>query len=323
MAVLILKPAGGKGDAELFTTTGKLKNAYAFVEAGVHQHSRAMHDDLIDGVRWAIAKGIADPRRVAIMGASYGGYATLVGLTFTPEVFACGVDLFGPSNLVSLLEARPAYWTWSFFQPYYRKYYGEVTQPDDRRRLESQSPLFRADRVQRPLLVIHGANDPNVRKQKYLDSGQRYLEKGKYREASIQFSNAIQVDARYADAHYQLAQAYLKLQDWPRAYQELVRTVELQPENYKAHIDLANLLTAGRDLKQAQEQTDLLLEKNPNDPQIVLEELTEEERVALLQQEPICSPHAQISRPQSRKFKKPSLSHPTGQTHTRIWPCCR
>ena len=137
----------------------------AFVEAGVHQHSRAMHDDLIDGVRWAIAKGIADPRRVAIMGASYGGYATLVGLTFTPEVFACGVDLFGPSNLVSLLEARPAYWTWSFFQPYYRKYYGEVTQPDDRRRLESQSPLFRADRVQRPLLVIHGANDPNVRKQ--------------------------------------------------------------------------------------------------------------------------------------------------------------
>jgi dipeptidyl aminopeptidase/acylaminoacyl peptidase len=137
----------------------------AFVEAGVRQHSRAMHDDLIDGVRWAIAKGIADPRRVAIMGASYGGYATLVGLTFTPEVFACGVDFFGPSNLVSLLEARPAYWTWSFFQPYYRKYYGEVTQPDDRRRLESQSPLFRADRVQRPLLVIHGANDPNVRKQ--------------------------------------------------------------------------------------------------------------------------------------------------------------
>jgi dipeptidyl aminopeptidase/acylaminoacyl peptidase len=137
----------------------------AFVEAGVHQHARAMHDDLIDGVRWAIAKGIADPARVAIMGASYGGYATLVGLTFTPEVFACGVDFFGPSNLVSLIEARPAYWTWSFFRPYYHKYYGDVTRPDDRRRLESQSPLFRADRVQRPLLVIHGANDPNVRKQ--------------------------------------------------------------------------------------------------------------------------------------------------------------
>ena len=111
------------------------------------------------------------------------------------------------------------------------------------------------------------SRDSNVRKQKYQESGQRYFDKGKYREASIQFSNAIQVDAHYADAHYQLAQAYLKLQDWPRAYQELVRTVELQPENYKAHIDLANLLTAGRDLKQAQEHTDLLLEKNPNDPQ--------------------------------------------------------
>src|SRR6266446_3123847 len=103
------------------------------------------------------------------------------------------------------------------------------------------------------------SRDPNVRKQKYLESGQRYFDKGKYREASIQFSNAIQVDAHYADAHYQLAQTYLKLQDWPRAYQELVRTVELQPENYKAHIDLANLLTAGHDLKQAQEHTGVFL----------------------------------------------------------------
>ena len=111
------------------------------------------------------------------------------------------------------------------------------------------------------------SSDPNVRKQKYLESGQRYFEKGKYREASIQFSNAIQVDSHYADAHYQLAQSYLKLQQWTRAYQELVRTVELQPENYKAHIDLANLLIAGHDLKQAQEHTDLLLDKNPNDPQ--------------------------------------------------------
>src|SRR2546423_2949782 len=111
------------------------------------------------------------------------------------------------------------------------------------------------------------SSDPNVRKQKYLESGQRYLDKGKYREASIQFSNAVQVDAQSADAHYQLAQSYLKLTQWTRAYQELVRTVELQPDHYKAHIDLANLLIAARDLKQAQEHTDLLLDKNPNDPQ--------------------------------------------------------
>jgi dipeptidyl aminopeptidase/acylaminoacyl peptidase len=137
----------------------------AFVEAGVRQHARAIQADLLDGVRWAVERGIADPTRVAIMGASYGGYATLVGLTFTPEVFACGVDLFGPSNLVSLLEARPAYWTWSFFAPYYHKYYGDVSRSEDRRRLEAQSPLFRAADARRPLLVVHGANDPNVRQQ--------------------------------------------------------------------------------------------------------------------------------------------------------------
>jgi len=137
----------------------------AFVEAGVRQHARAIHADLIDGVGWAVEQGIADPARVAIMGASYGGYATLVGLTFTPEAFACGVDLFGMSNLVTQLEGRPSYWTWSFFEPYYRKYYGDVRHPEDRQRLEAQSPLFRAAEVRRPVLVIHGANDPNVRQQ--------------------------------------------------------------------------------------------------------------------------------------------------------------
>ncbi|PYN19492.1 MAG: S9 family peptidase [Candidatus Rokuibacteriota bacterium] len=137
----------------------------AFVEAGVRQHAGAIHADLLDGVRWAVEQGIADPARVAIMGASYGGYATLVGLTFTPEVFACGVDLFGMSNLVTQLEGRPSYWTWSFFEPYYRKYYGDVSRPEDRQRLEAQSPLFRAADVRRPVLVIHGANDPNVKQR--------------------------------------------------------------------------------------------------------------------------------------------------------------
>ena len=137
----------------------------AFVEAGVRQHAGAIHADLLDGARWAVEQGIADPARVAIMGASYGGYATLVGLTFTPEVFACGVDLFGMSNLVTQLEGRPSYWTWSFFEPYYRKYYGDVSRPEDRQRLEAQSPLFRAADVRRPVLVIHGANDPNVKQR--------------------------------------------------------------------------------------------------------------------------------------------------------------
>ncbi len=118
-------------------------------------------------------------------------------------------------------------------------------------------------------IVFSGCSrDPNVRKQKYFESGQRYFERGKYREAAIQYSNAVQVDPRFTDAHYQLAQTYLKLQEWTRAYQELSRTIELQPDNYQAHIDIANLLIAGHDLKQAQEHTDLLLAKQPNNPQV-------------------------------------------------------
>src|SRR5215510_7434267 len=86
-------------------------------------------------------------------------------------------------------------------------------------------------------LLTSCSRDPNVRKQKYFESGQRYFQKGKYREAAIQFSNAIQVDPRFPDAHAQLAQTYLKLQQWTRAYQELGRTLELQPDNYQAHVD--------------------------------------------------------------------------------------
>src|SRR5438874_13697530 len=84
------------------------------------------------------------------------------------------------------------------------------------------------------------SRDPNVRKQKYFESGQRYYEKGKYREAVIQFRNATDVDQTFAAAHYQLAQTYSKLQDWPHVYYELGRTIDLQPDNYKAQGDIAN-----------------------------------------------------------------------------------
>ncbi len=116
--------------------------------------------------------------------------------------------------------------------------------------------------------VVGCSRDPNVRKQKYFESGQRYFEKGQYPEAAIQFKNAIQIDSTYGNAHYRLAQALLKLQQWSPAYQELVRTIELQPDNYQVRIDLANLLIAGRDLKHAQELTDLLLQQQPNNQQV-------------------------------------------------------
>jgi len=116
--------------------------------------------------------------------------------------------------------------------------------------------------------------DPNVRKQKYFDSGQKYFAEGKYRQAAIQFENAIRIDSRFAAAHYQLAQTYLQLRDGQHAYLETARTLELQPDNYKAHADMANMLAIdyattsnSSELTTAREHIDLLLQKQPNDPE--------------------------------------------------------
>jgi len=111
------------------------------------------------------------------------------------------------------------------------------------------------------------SRDPNIRKQKYLESGQRYFDQHQYREAAIEFFNAIQIDQGFAEAHYGLAQSYLQLQQWSPAYQELSRTVELQPESYQARDDLAKLLIAARNFDGAHEQTDWLQQKRPDDPQ--------------------------------------------------------
>ncbi len=121
------------------------------------------------------------------------------------------------------------------------------------------------------------SRDPNVRKQKYLESGDRYFAKGKYREAAIQYSNAVQVDSHFAEAHHQLGEAYLKLGETVRAFQELSRTVELAPDDYRARIDLANLLLGARNpdgspmeeyIKQARGHLDLLREKQPQNPEV-------------------------------------------------------
>ena len=131
----------------------------AFVNAGNRQWGAAMHDDLIDGVNWLIAEGIATMDKIAIMGGSYGGYATLAGLTFTPEVFTCGVDIVGPSNLITLMESIPPYWKplMAMFQYRVGNLETEVEF------LKSRSPLFFVDRIQKPLLIGQGANDPRVK----------------------------------------------------------------------------------------------------------------------------------------------------------------
>jgi dipeptidyl aminopeptidase/acylaminoacyl peptidase len=131
-----------------------------FISAGDLQWGRKMHDDLLDGVDWAVARGITTQDKVAIMGGSYGGYATLAGLAFTPERFACGVDIVGPSNLATLLKTIPPYWEAIRAQFYKRM--GDPTSPEGQALLHERSPLFQADRIQRPLLIGQGANDPRV-----------------------------------------------------------------------------------------------------------------------------------------------------------------
>ncbi|KYF59588.1 peptidase S9, partial [Sorangium cellulosum] len=132
-----------------------------FVNAGNLEWAGKMHDDLLDAVDWTVAQGIADKARVAIMGGSYGGYATLVGLTFTPETFACGVDIVGPSNLVTLLESIPPYW--APMLELFAKRVGDPRTEDGRELLRSRSPLYLADKIKRPLLIGQGANDPRVK----------------------------------------------------------------------------------------------------------------------------------------------------------------
>ena len=131
-----------------------------FTNAGNLEWGGAMHDDLIDAVEWAVEVEIADPDRVAIMGGSYGGYAVLVGLTFTPEVFACGVDMVGISNLNTFMDNAPPYWI--PIMPHFRSRVGDNTTEEGRRFLAERSPISRVGSIVRPLLIGQGANDPRV-----------------------------------------------------------------------------------------------------------------------------------------------------------------
>jgi len=132
-----------------------------FLNAANKQWGLAMHDDLIDATNWAIAQGITGKDQVAIMGGSYGGYATLAGLAFTPETFACGLDIVGPSNLETLLDTIPPYWA-----PLVKIFHERMGNPDSEEGLallKAASPLYKADQITKPLLIAQGANDPRVK----------------------------------------------------------------------------------------------------------------------------------------------------------------
>jgi len=138
-------------------STGFGKN---FISAGNLEWGRKMHDDLIDAVEWAVRQGVTVKDKVAIAGGSYGGYATLAGVTFTPDAFRCGVDIVGPSNLFTLLQTIPPYWEAGKQQFYQRM--GNPTTEDGKTLLRDRSPLFMADKIKVPLLIGQGANDPRV-----------------------------------------------------------------------------------------------------------------------------------------------------------------
>jgi len=130
-----------------------------YINAANREWGGKMHQDLIDAVNWAIGQGYADPKKVAIYGGSYGGYAALVGATFTPDVFACAVDIVGPSNLVTWITTIPPYWS-SMKEILYKRIGNPDTEPDF---LMSRSPITRVDRIKIPMLIAQGANDPRVK----------------------------------------------------------------------------------------------------------------------------------------------------------------
>lgn len=133
-----------------------------FLNAGDLQWGKLMQDDITWGVKHLIEKGVADKNKVAIMGGSYGGYATLAGLAFTPDLYACGVDIVGPSNIFTLLESVPAYWEAG--RAFLYGMVGDPNTEEGKQRIKEASPLFSVDKIVKPLLIIQGANDPRVKK---------------------------------------------------------------------------------------------------------------------------------------------------------------
>jgi dipeptidyl aminopeptidase/acylaminoacyl peptidase len=132
-----------------------------FLNAGNKEWAGKMHNDLLDVVDWAVKNGVARQDKIAIMGGSYGGYATLVGLTFTPDTFACGVDIVGPSNIRTLLETIPPYWAPAVAN--WKNRVGDHTSTEGREFLDSRSPLSKVESIKKPLLIGQGANDPRVK----------------------------------------------------------------------------------------------------------------------------------------------------------------
>ncbi len=147
----------------------------AFINAGDREWGGKMQDDISDAAAWLIEQGIADPKRIGIFGGSYGGYAVLAGLTFTPDLYACGVDIVGPSNLLTFINTIPPYW-----EPVKVMFFQRVGHPEQQAEfLRARSPLFHIDRIAAPLLIAQGANDPRVKREESLQIVEALRKAGK------------------------------------------------------------------------------------------------------------------------------------------------
>ncbi|MFJ4716309.1 S9 family peptidase [Streptomyces sp. NPDC088785] len=153
-----------------------------FTQAAVGEFAGKMHDDLLDGVDWAVREGYADPGRVGVLGASYGGYAALVGVTFTPDVFAAAVDLVGISDLAPFLRSLPEFTRPALADNWFR-FVGDPDDPEQAADMRARSPLTRADRIRTPLMVVQGANDPRVVR----DQSDRIVEAARAHGASVEY----------------------------------------------------------------------------------------------------------------------------------------
>lgn len=146
-----------------------------FLNASNREWGAKMHDDILAGVKYLVERGVADPKRIATYGGSYGGYASLVGMTFTPDVFACGVSIVGPSNLITFMNTIPPYW-----KPAEPILFERVGHPEkDAEFLKSRSPLFKVDQIKNPLLIAQGANDPRVKREESLQIVEAMKKAGK------------------------------------------------------------------------------------------------------------------------------------------------
>ena len=224
-----------------------------FINAGVRQWGLKMHDDLIDAVNWAIDQKIADPAKVAIMGGSYGGYAVLAGLTFTPDVFACGVDIVGPSNIVSLIQSFPSYWKPMLNN--YKRRVGDPDNPEDLKALEKISPLFFADKINKPLFIAQGAHDPRV---KQAESDQIV--------AAMKKHNIPVMYSLYPDEGHGFARPENRISHYAMTEQFLARILGGRAEAIGVDLEKANFTLNGKNTKNAAEAEKVINEaiKGPN-----------------------------------------------------------